>query len=1062
MSDAWLEGGTRCVEAARPAAGFNKGPGHMKRMLITLAFTALMITGAQARDWTTRMAEHMRDASALIFGGVTPEDRIFASSFELPVAASLEFVTPVQSQTVYTAGLAAKVMIVHIVSPIESVTINGVSAAEVSISDDTALYGASVTLAPGDNIVRAQVRFADGAVLVAEIKVLYVQAARVTITSPADWSTFGPLQGAPGSATNLTGSVERPITITGIVSAPAERVEINQQLAQLEPGGEAFRFERFFLHEGTNLVSVSARDAKGRVSTANITVYVDQTAPLLTVEGVGDAAQTSANRIDLRGVVNDAVEGGLNAPEPSVTVLNATASRSVAATVSDRFYIAADVPLEVGDNELVVTARDAVGNSRSRTVRVTRTLAGSQRITLLRGNRQRAPVRTELAEPLVIAAIDANGLPLSELPVHFDVLRGAGSISTLRGAATRPDGVNEARHLVVNTDAAGRAQVWLTTGSEASEAGNMVRARSLTQSEDVLFTATGLRGEPSQVLIAGSAGSQYAQTSSQPVDALSVVVQDGDGNPTIGTPVTFGIEKGDAFFTSQSAPKGTPSQDGRSISTLTDKNGLASVRPLIGESAGMVEVSARAMRSNGDLAGDTRLRVIVLERREGATGFGGLVFDHGGTPLPGIALSITRTALIARSDTEGRFLFEDGVPPGKIDLLVDGRGVNISRNGRSLEYPGLHFETAIIQGQLNQLPHPIYLPSIDRSRESIVGGDSDVSLTIPGLDGFEMRVQANSVTFPDGSHVGPLVVTAVNGDRLPMVPPGGYASFGSVAWTIQPTGTRFDPPIQVKIPNVTGMKPGETNDIVQWDHDLATFVPMGRGTVSEDGTQLVTDPGSGITKAGWGGGPPPVPPNDGDNQCRISRAQARPAWERAGPFEVDFPSIRKLGLMKATESANQVPLSCVKCQDGARWEIAGGDALVLTITVTKNLPITPTGLKERTAAQIAESKAHEKVHQDKMFALRDKHISYLNDTWSSKRECDQGIVSAKEKFQKDWNIEEYRQCMHFDHSGQPIFTVDSEGNQVETGLHYPLNANMVGQPASEYRYCQNLKPPHEY
>ncbi len=136
-----------------------------------------------------------------------------------------------------------------------------------------------------------------------------------------------------------------------------------------------------------------------------------------------------------------------------------------------------------------------------------------------------------------------------------------------------------------------------------------------------------------------------------------------------------------------------------------------------------------------------------------------------------------------------------------------------------------------------------------------------------------MIVKAGSVTFPDGTHTGPLVISPVHNDRLPMVPPGAAGSFAAVGWTIQPTGTRFDPPITVKIPNTLAMKPGETAPIVQWDHDLASFVPMGLGTISEDGTQLVSDPGSGISKAGWGGGgPPPTPPNCGVNPPPTCRA----------------------------------------------------------------------------------------------------------------------------------------------------------------------------------------------
>jgi hypothetical protein len=144
--------------------------------------------------------------------------------------------------------------------------------------------------------------------------------------------------------------------------------------------------------------------------------------------------------------------------------------------------------------------------------------------------------------------------------------------------------------------------------------------------------------------------------------------------------------------------------------------------------------------------------------------------------------------------------------------------------------------------------------------KNIAASDKDVTLKIPGFEGFEMIVKANSVTFPDGSRQGPLVVSPVHIDRLPMVPPGGSATFMAPAWTIQPTGTRFDPPIEVHIPNSRNMKPGEVSEIYQWDHDLATFLPMGRATVSEDGAVLVTDAGYGVTKAGWGGNPPPPPP----------------------------------------------------------------------------------------------------------------------------------------------------------------------------------------------------------
>jgi hypothetical protein len=152
------------------------------------------------------------------------------------------------------------------------------------------------------------------------------------------------------------------------------------------------------------------------------------------------------------------------------------------------------------------------------------------------------------------------------------------------------------------------------------------------------------------------------------------------------------------------------------------------------------------------------------------------------------------------------------------------------------------------------------LPPLLMSQAKIVGGNEDVSLTIPGRDGFEMIVKANSVTFPDGTRIGPLVVSPVADDRLPMSPPGGGSSFmPGAAATIQPSGTRFDPPIEVRLPNTSGYAPGERVVIYHWDHDIGQYVAMGQATVTDDGAQLITDPGSGITKAGWHG--PPTPPN---------------------------------------------------------------------------------------------------------------------------------------------------------------------------------------------------------
>jgi hypothetical protein len=234
--------------------------------------------------------------------------------------------------------------------------------------------------------------------------------------------------------------------------------------------------------------------------------------------------------------------------------------------------------------------------------------------------------------------------------------------------------------------------------------------------------------------------------------------------------------------------------------------------------------------------------------------FKGYVYDDKSRPLANVKVSIGRTASVSTTDANGLFQL-DNIPPGRIDLFVDGRTVNSSNDVTKPQYPSLHFEAYAIKGRDNQIAHPIYLPPLSTSPESVktVGGNEDVVLKIPGLAGFQMKVKANSVTFPDGSRVGTLVVSPVTADKLPMAPPAGGAQFGVPAWTVQPAGTRFDPPIEVTLPNASSQPAGDNLPIVQWDHDLGQYVAMGRATVSEDGSVLITDSGSGLTKAGWGG-----------------------------------------------------------------------------------------------------------------------------------------------------------------------------------------------------------------
>ncbi|SHG67329.1 Ig-like domain-containing protein [Massilia sp. CF038] len=731
---------------------------------------------------------------------------------------------------------------------VDTLTLNGQTMRADVIDDgdaSTVQYVATTELVDGSNTLTVLASFRDGSTRNSSATVSYRAPPVITILTPADKATLGAVN--PNSPRDLTGKVERPVLITGRTDKPVQSVTINQQAALVAPGGMEFRFENFFLHEGVNLLSAIALDAFGQSASASVTVAVDQTAPLLSVEAPLADAFTSNDRADVRGVVNDAIEGWIGAPYPSVTVTNSANQKRVTAKVMDRFFSAEDVPLEVGANSLRVSATDQVGNTRSKDVTITRIASGSKRLTILRGNHQRAPVDAELPQPLTIVALANDGNPLVGMAVRFDILRGTG---TLRAGT-----VKQARNILLQTDAAGRAEVWLTLGKQSGEAGNMVRVSSVGVGEDALFSLTAERGAPALIRADGG-GAQFGETGSTAFEPLGAVVSDANENRVPQAPVTFTVVDGDAVLLDAQGTRHA------SLTVTTDKNGLAAVRPLFGTRPGPVLVSATLPNQAGRIG--ALFQLTVLAAQTGPTQLSGKVLNHTGQPLGGVRMSIGRTSLSTTTDANGDFHFDSQVPVGKVDLFIDGRTANV----QTAQYPSLHFEMLAIRGQNNVLPHPIFLPPLLMSSAKTVGGAQDVTMTIPGFDGFEMVVKANSVTFPNGDKTGKLVISPVQQDKLPMVPPGGYNGFMAPAWTIQPSGTRFDPPLQIKMPNSLLLKAGETREIYQWDHDLATFVPIGRATVSEDGAQLISDSNSGVTKAGWGGtpSPPPVP-----DKCAVQK-----------------------------------------------------------------------------------------------------------------------------------------------------------------------------------------------
>ena len=171
---------------------------------------------------------------------------------------------------------------------------------------------------------------------------------------------------------------------------------------------------------------------------------------------------------------------------------------------------------------------------------------------------------------------------------------------------------------------------------------------------------------------------------------------------------------------------------------------------------------------------------------------------------------------------------------------------------------------------------------------------------MPQVPGFALTILPGSATFPGGSRTGCVTVTPVNGDKVPMVP--GFGQQPRFVVTIQPVGTLFNPPAALTLPNVDGLLPRQVTEMYSYDHDLASFVAIGTGTVSEDGLVIRSDPGVGVLKAGWHcGGDPAANGTVADcPDCKICRNNVC-EWQNRMPSVAPVSPLRAAMSFVATE-----------------------------------------------------------------------------------------------------------------------------------------------------------------
>lgn len=633
---------------------------------------------------------------------------------------------------------------------------------------------------------------------------------------------------------------EEIIEVVGSVGTSVTAVRVNDVEAALS--GSTFT-ANVPLREGTNMLVAVGTKTSSKTGTDSVDVTRDIFAPVVRITTPSNGFVSPNDKIAVAGQVNDIVNGATN---PNVKV------NGIEATVSDGSFMVVEVPLVRGPNIIEAVGTDVAGNESRHSISVTFQQPVGARMTVGGGNGQSGIVNQTLAEPLVAVVKDSLNNPIAGRVVHFEVTRNNGVVRA--NASDTPK-----RVVQVPTDGSGKAQVLFTIGDTAGEGNNRVVATALGVTGQVEFCASAVAANPDKILMV-SGDNQRGVVGSPLANPLEALVIDIEGNPIKGINVTFTVEKGNGNLNGQQSLVRTTGTDGiaRTVLTLGLEPGINNnvVNASFESLAGLPATFTASGLAPGNPA-DTR--------------FSGVVLDNGHTPIPNAVVSINDTTVSDITDEKGQFSLEN-VPVGHIHLHIDPSG-----SPRPETFPPLEFETVTVAGQNNTLGQPILLPAVDTVSSKIVGGDEDVTLQMPAVAGLELTVFANSATFPDGSKTGRLSISQVHLDKVPMPPPNGTI-FMPPAWTIQPAGVVFDPPAAISIPN-DGLPPGRVIDIFQFDHTLNEFINVGKGTVSDDGLVIVSDPGYGITRTGWGGCGQPQPPNtcasgcDDGNPCTDDKCQ---------------------------------------------------------------------------------------------------------------------------------------------------------------------------------------------
>jgi len=231
-------------------------------------------------------------------------------------------------------------------------------------------------------------------------------------------------------------------------------------------------------------------------------------------------------------------------------------------------------------------------------------------------------------------------------------------------------------------------------------------------------------------------------------------------------------------------------------------------------------------------------KIVQLQAAPGTTALAGQVLNVNGLPIGGVRVSLENSPASAETDEAGRFLLS-GTPAGRQILVVDGESVPGSQRFGSYEVG-----VELADHETTTLDYTIWLTPLDSAGDQRIDSPTreETQLTNPDIPGLEVRIPAGTVIKDAAGHaVKKLNLSAIPVDRPPFpLPPFVPVP---VYFTVQPGRAYLSKGAQIVYPNLSHLPPGQRVDF--WNHDANDrgWYVYGHGTVTQDGKQIVPDPG---------------------------------------------------------------------------------------------------------------------------------------------------------------------------------------------------------------------------